>query len=64
LGGGWIFPSYLPQRLRLVFEKMLPYSALVFLALVISHVTDYLMAIPLLVGWAGLGLISKALGFD
>jgi Zn-dependent protease len=63
LDGGWIFSSVLPERARAIFESLRPYSFLVFVVLVFTHVTDYVLAIPLLMAWGGLSLVCTALGF-
>jgi Zn-dependent protease len=63
LDGGWILPSLLPERARAFFEKIRPYSFVIFLLLVFSHVTDYLLAIPVLMAWGGLSLVCKVLNF-
>ncbi len=64
LDGGWILSSLLSDRARARFEALRPYSVGVFLLLVITHVTDYLLAIPLLMAWGGLSVVCGALGFS
>jgi Zn-dependent protease len=63
LDGGWILPSLLPERARALFETIRPYSFVIFLLLVFSHVTDYLLVIPVMMAWGGLSIVCKALGF-
>jgi Zn-dependent protease len=64
LDGGWIFSSVLPERARVRLESMRPYSFAVFLLLVFTHVTDYVLVIPLLMAYGGLTLMCAALGFS
>ncbi len=64
LDGGWIFSSLLPERASAFLETVRPYSFVVFFILVFSHVTDYLLALPLLMAWGGLSLVCMALGFS
>ena len=63
LDGSWIFSGLLPQGARNLFEKIRPYSFLIFLLIVMTPALDVFLAIPVGLAWGLLYLCFLAMGF-
>jgi len=64
LDGSWILSAALKGRAKETYERLRPYSMLLFLGLVFTSVLDYIMIIPALVVWGFVGLAFGAIGFQ
>lgn len=63
LDGSWILSGLLPERAGILFEKLRPYSFIIFLLIVFSPVLDIFLAIPVSLAWGLLHLCVMAMGF-
>lgn len=64
LDGSWILSAALKGRAKETYEKLRPYSILLFLGLVFTSVLDYIMVIPALMIWGFIALAFGAIGFQ
>lgn len=62
LDGSWILSGVLSQGLRNLFEKTRGFGFVIFLLLVVTHILDYFLIIPIGLGWGGLELLASAMG--
>lgn len=63
LDGSWILAGLLPQGLRAPFERIRPYGFLIFLLLVVTSATDYILGLPVSLAWGALDLVLSAMAF-
>lgn len=64
LDGSWILSAALKGRAKAAYEKLRPYSMLLFLGLVFTSALDYIMVIPAVVLWGFVDLALGAIGFQ
>ena len=64
LDGSWILSAALKGRAKDTYERLRPYSILLFLGLVFTSVLDYIMIIPALLVWGFVALAFGAMGFQ
>jgi Zn-dependent protease len=62
LDGSWILSGVLSQGLRELFEKTRGFGFVIFLLLILTHVLDYFLIIPISLGWGGLAILASAMG--
>jgi Zn-dependent protease len=64
LDGSWILSAALKGRAKETYEKLRPYSILLFLGLVFTSALDYIMLIPAVAVWGFVTLAFGAIGFQ
>jgi Zn-dependent protease len=63
LDGSWILAGLLPDSLGVFFDKVRPFSFILFFLLIMTPVVDYFLSVPIGVAYLGLDLLVSALGF-
>lgn len=63
LDGSWILSGLLSGKAGILFEKVRPYSFIIFLVIVLSPILDIFLAIPVSLAWGLLHLCVMAMGF-
>ncbi len=63
LDGAWIFAGFLPERFGIFFEKARPFGFLFFLLLALTPILDYILSIPIVIAYLGLGVLFSVMGF-
>ncbi|MFC1499028.1 site-2 protease family protein [Verrucomicrobiota bacterium] len=64
LDGSWILSGFLSERSRVVFEKIRPFSFIIFLAIVMTPALDFLLIIPVGLAWWLMYFCFSAMGFN
>jgi Zn-dependent protease len=61
LDGSWILSGLLPERLNALYEKTRRFGFLIFFLLVLTHISDSFLSIPLSFAWAGLEILVSVM---
>ena len=63
LDGSWILAGILPERLQGIFDFVRRFGFMFFILLMLTHVLDYILGIPIGIVWIGFRWIVSVIGF-
>jgi Zn-dependent protease len=64
LDGARILAGILPDKGRQLLERVQKYSFVIIIALMMTPVLDYVLAIPVIASWSALAMVFAALGLS